>query len=68
MEADNNNPDKPSAHEKQARREFLKKVGKTGATVPAVALLMAANFKTANANDSPYNGNDCGGCGCGPCP
>ena len=35
--------------EAKARREFLIKLTKVGATVPAVALLLAANFKTAAA-------------------
>ena len=47
--------------EADARREFIKKVGKAGAAAPAVALLMAANFKSAQAQ-STYGG---GGCGCG---
>jgi len=53
--------------ESQARREFLTKLTKVGATVPAVALLLAANFKTAAAQ-SQYGGggSGCGsGCGCG---
>jgi len=47
--------------EADARREFIRKVGKAGAAAPAVALLMAANFKSAQAQ-STYGG---GGCGCG---
>ena len=35
--------------EGKERREFLKKVGKLTATVPAVALLMAAGAKKASA-------------------
>ncbi len=35
--------------EAQARRDFLKKVGKTTATAPAVALLLAASAKSASA-------------------
>ena len=48
--------------EASARREFLKKLGKAGATAPAVALLMAANSKPADAQ-APYNGG--GGSGSG---
>ena len=52
--------------ESQARREFLTKLTKVGATVPAVALLLAANFKTAAAQ-AQYGGggSGCGGGGCG---
>ena len=35
--------------EADARRAFLKKMGKASAAAPAVALLMAANMKPANA-------------------
>jgi hypothetical protein len=45
--------------ETQARREFLKKIGKGSATVPAAVLLLAAaSAKQAQAG---------GGCGCGGC-
>lgn len=63
MEQDNDNLNKPDDPEVQTRREFLKKVGKAGATAPAVALLMAANFKTGNAIASTYDGG--GGSGSG---
>ncbi len=46
--------------EDAARRDFLKKVGKAGAAAPAVALLVAANFQPAQAQQT-YGG----GCGCG---
>lgn len=46
--------------ETKARREFIKKMSKASAAAPAVALLMAANFKSANAQ-STYGG----GCGSG---
>ena len=49
--------------EAKARREFLTKLTKVGATVPAVALLLAANFKTASAQ-TQYGQGGCG-CGCG---
>ncbi len=48
--------------EARARREFLKQIGKAGATAPAVALLLAANVKSASAMPQQYGG---GGCGCG---
>jgi len=41
--------------EAKARREFLKRVGKIGATAPTVALLLAANAKPASAC-SQYGG------------
>jgi hypothetical protein len=47
--------------EAKARREFLKRIGKAGATAPAVALLLAANVKSASAIPYTYGG----GCGCG---
>jgi hypothetical protein len=37
------------ATEADARREFIKKIGKASAAAPAVALLMAANYKDAQA-------------------
>ena len=43
---------RPIDPEAQARRDFLKKVGTAGATVPAVALLLAANFKAASAQEN----------------
>jgi hypothetical protein len=45
----------------RARREFLKKIGKGSAAVPAAALLLAASAKKAQAVPS----GACGGCGCG---
>jgi hypothetical protein len=50
--------------EAKARREFLKRVGTVGAAAPAVALLLAANAKSASAC-SQYGGTYGGGCGCG---
>ena len=46
-----------------ARREFLKKLGKAGATAPAVALLMSANFTAAQAQ--PQYGGGATSCGSG---
>ena len=45
--------DRPEA---QARREFLKKIGWAGATVPAVSLLLAANFEHSSAEVTPASG------------
>lgn len=42
--------------ETEARREFLKKVGKLGVTVPAVSLILAANQKAAAVPVLPYGG------------
>ncbi len=50
--------------EAKARREFLKRIGAASVAVPAVTLLLAANFKRAAAQVAPYNGG-CGGCGSG---
>jgi len=58
--AETKKPDKDP--EAQARREFLKTIGKLGATVPAVSLLLAAGFTPAAAG--PITGSG-GGCGCG---
>ena len=41
------------ATEADARREFIKKIGKASAAAPAVALLMAANYKDAHAQPVP---------------
>lgn len=43
--------------EAEARREFLKNIGKVTATAPAVALLLAASAKSASAQ-SPYQVGD----------
>ena len=42
--------------ETEARREFLKKIGRAGATVPAVSLLLAANFERASAYETSGSG------------
>lgn len=56
---DNQPKREPVGDEGQARREFLKKIGKGSATVPAAVLLLAAaTAKQAEANNG-------GGCGCG---
>jgi hypothetical protein len=41
--------------ETQARREFIKKLAKASAAAPAVALLLAANSKSAQAGPT-YGG------------
>jgi hypothetical protein len=43
--------------ESDARRVFLRKVGRASAAAPAVALLMAANIKPANAQRAYGSGN-----------
>jgi|GEM_PF-5780557 len=43
--------------EAEARRDFLKRVGKLGVTVPAVSLLLAANQKAAAIPVLPYGDN-----------
>ena len=45
----------PDDVDASARRDFIKKVSKASAAAPAVALLLAANFKSANA-ESTYTG------------
>lgn len=50
--------------ESEARRAFIQKMGRAGAAAPAVALLLAANYKSANAAPTTYGGGGCG-CGCG---
>jgi len=65
--ADTRKPQEDS--EAQARREFLKTIGKLGATVPAVSLLLAASFTPTAAN--AQSASECGtptcggGSGCG---
>ena len=46
--------------EAQARREFLKKIGAASAAVPAAALLLAVNAKSAQAQEAPYGGGGSG--------
>ena len=62
MDRDVTQPTSIEATESDARREFIKKLGKASAAAPAVALLMAANFKDAQAAD-PYG--TAGGSGSG---
>jgi hypothetical protein len=47
--------------ELEARRQFLRKIGKASAMAPAVALLLAANLKTAKAQDQYGGGSSTGG-------
>jgi len=49
--------DQPLDEEAKARRDFLKKVGVTAATAPAVGMLLAST----SAKAIPQGG----GCGCG---
>jgi hypothetical protein len=46
--------------ETEARREFLKKIGRAGATVPAVSLLLAANFERSSAEAGGGSGSSFG--------
>jgi hypothetical protein len=56
----------PLDPESAARREFLTKLTKAGATVPAVTLLLAANYKSASASGgNPYGTGGCSGGGSG---
>ncbi len=43
--------------EGEARRDFLKNVGKATATLPAVALLLAASEKSASAQQPASGGS-----------
>jgi hypothetical protein len=45
------------ATEADARREFIKKIGKASAAAPAVALLMAANYKDAQGQPGGPSGS-----------
>jgi len=47
----------PQDVESEARRVFLKKLGKASATAPAVALLLAGSLKSDRSEAG-------GGCGC----
>lgn len=56
----------PLDEEARARREFLKNVGRASVTAPAVALLLAANVRSASATPNQYGGGGSGsGCGGG---
>ena len=59
---DSKDPKGPDATslDAQARRTFLKRVGKATATAPAVALLLSATSKAASAQ-SPYAPGDTAG-------
>jgi len=54
--------DSEAKNDTVVRREFLKKVGKATATLPAVTLLLAASAKPASAQDL-YNGGSGSGSG-----
>jgi len=64
---DNQPKQKDVGDETQARREFLKKIGKGSATVPAAVLLLAAaSAKPAQAGGGSGSGaGPSGGCGSG---
>ena len=42
--------------ESTARREFLKKIGKAGVAVPAISLLLSANFQASVASADTGSG------------
>jgi hypothetical protein len=47
----------PQAAESSARREFLTRIGKAGVAVPAISLLLAANFQVASAQQGGGSGS-----------
>jgi hypothetical protein len=42
----------PQAAEPSARREFLTRIGKAGVAIPAISLLLAANFQPGSAQET----------------
>jgi hypothetical protein len=50
----------------EARRTFLKRVGKATATAPAVALLLSASSKAASAQSAYAPGDTAGDSECDP--
>jgi hypothetical protein len=56
LELDKDKQNTTDDTEAMERREFLKKVGKAGATAPAVSLMMAATIKSGNAIAETYSG------------
>ena len=61
---DNEPKQNPADDETQARRDFLKRIGKGSATVPAAVLLLAAaSAKPAKAQGGSGCGGPSGGCG-----
>jgi len=46
----------PQAAEPSARREFLTKIGKACVAVPAISLLLAANFQPGSAEATTGSG------------
>jgi len=54
--ADRNAKDDTTS-EQEARRDFLKNVGKASATLPAVALLLSASEKSASAQQPASGGS-----------
>ena len=57
MDQNSQQPTTPGGTEADARREFIKKLGKASAAAPAVALLMAANYTNAQTETSPSGGS-----------
>ncbi len=52
-------PEQTQSDDSQARREFLRKIGKGSATVPAAVLLLAATSKS-QAQAAPSGGSGSG--------
>jgi hypothetical protein len=52
-----NQPAKAKQSNEDARRDFLKKIGKGSVTVPAAVLLLAAASKQAKASPCPSGGS-----------
>jgi hypothetical protein len=46
----------PQVTEQSARREFLRRIGKAGVAVPAISLLLAANFQAGSAEAQTGSG------------
>jgi hypothetical protein len=57
MDQDARQTNPPEQTEADARREFIKKLGKASAAAPAIALLMAANYKDAQAQNGGGSGS-----------
>ena len=53
----------PQATQPSARREFLTRIGKVGVAIPAISLLLAANFQPASAEAGGGSAAGSGGSG-----
>ena len=61
MDQNNETMTPTSDVESEARRDFLRKLGKASATAPAVGLLLAASFKSERALGYESGGGGSGG-------